>query len=45
LQRGQASIKPKVDYEEKNILFLEDKDWADKFFKRVLECVSKEVAL
>jgi superfamily II DNA or RNA helicase len=35
LQRGQASIKPKEKYEEKNILFLEDRDWAEKFFKRV----------
>jgi hypothetical protein len=36
LRRGQASIKPKGEYEEKNILFLEDRDWAEKFFKRVL---------
>jgi hypothetical protein len=36
LQRGQASTKPKEEYEEKNILFLEDEDWAKKFFKRVL---------
>jgi hypothetical protein len=31
LQRGQASQKSK-EYEKKNILFLEDQDWADKFF-------------
>ena len=36
LQRGQASIKSQEEYEEKNILFLEDWDWAEKFFKRVL---------
>jgi hypothetical protein len=36
LQRGQASIKSKEEYEEKNILFLEDEDWAEKLFKRVL---------
>jgi hypothetical protein len=36
LRRGQASIKSKEEYEEKNILFLEDLDWAEKFFKRVL---------
>ena len=38
LQRGQASKKSKSqeEYEEKNILFLEDGDWAEKFFKRVL---------
>ena len=38
LQRGQASEKSKSqeEYEEKNILFLEDRDWAEKFFKRVL---------
>jgi len=36
LQRDQAKIKPKEEYEEKNILFLEDRDWAEKFFKRVL---------
>ena len=36
LQRGQASIKSQEEYEEKNILFLEDRDWAEKFFKRVL---------
>ncbi len=38
LQRGQASEKSKSqeEYEEKNILFLEDEDWAEKFFKRVL---------
>jgi hypothetical protein len=35
LQRGQASIKPKEKYEEKNILFLEDRDWAEKLFERV----------
>jgi hypothetical protein len=32
LQEGQASIKPKEKYEEKNILFLEDRDWAERFF-------------
>jgi superfamily II DNA or RNA helicase len=36
LQRDQASIKSKEEYEEKNILFLEDQEWAEKFFKRVL---------
>jgi superfamily II DNA or RNA helicase len=36
LQRGQASIKSQEEYEEKNILFLEDRDWAKKLFKRVL---------
>jgi len=36
LQKGQASIKSKEEYEKKNILFLEDGDWAEKFFKRVL---------
>ena len=35
LRRGQARIKSKEEYEEKNILFLEDRDWAEKFFKRV----------
>ncbi len=35
LRRGQASIKPKEKYEEKNILFLEDRDWAEKLFERV----------
>jgi superfamily II DNA or RNA helicase len=36
LQRGQAPTKSKEEYEEKNILFLEDQEWAEKFFKRVL---------
>jgi hypothetical protein len=36
LQRGQASIKSQEEYEEKNILFLEDRDWTEKFFERVL---------
>jgi superfamily II DNA or RNA helicase len=38
LRRGQASekSKSKEEYEEKNILFLEDEDWAEKLFKRVL---------
>jgi hypothetical protein len=38
LQRGQAieGSKSKEEYEEKNILFLEDRDWAEKFFERVL---------
>jgi hypothetical protein len=38
LRKGQASekSKSKEEYEEKNILFLEDRDWAEKFFKRVL---------
>jgi Type III restriction enzyme, res subunit. len=35
LQRGQAPTKSKEEYEEKNILFLEDEDWAEKLFKRV----------
>ncbi|MEW6655688.1 MAG: DEAD/DEAH box helicase family protein [Aquificota bacterium] len=37
LRRGQAieESKSKEEYEEKNILFLEDRDWAKKFFKRV----------
>lgn len=35
-RRGQASIKSKEEYEEKNILFLEDEYWAEKLFKRVL---------
>jgi len=41
LQRGQASIKSKEKYEEKNILFLEDEGWAEKFFKRVLHAQHK----
>ena len=52
LQRGQVVKDPKSKeeyekkkYEERNILFLEDKDWAKKFFEKVFECVSKEVAL
>jgi superfamily II DNA or RNA helicase len=38
LQKGQVSKKSKSqeEYEKKNILFLEDGDWAEKFFKRVL---------
>jgi hypothetical protein len=36
LQRDQAPTKSKEEYEEKNILFLEDQEWAEKFFKRVL---------
>ena len=40
LRRDQASIKSKEKYEEKNILFLEDKDWAEKFFKRVFACIT-----
>lgn len=36
LRRGQALTKSKEEYEEKDILFLEDEDWAKKFFKRVL---------
>jgi hypothetical protein len=38
LRRGQASekSKSKEEYEEKNILFLEDEDWAKKFFEKVL---------
>jgi Type III restriction enzyme, res subunit. len=35
LQRCQAPTKSKEEYEGKNILFLEDGDWAEKFFKRV----------
>jgi hypothetical protein len=43
LRRGQAigesgseeEYEKKKKYEEKNILFLEDGDWAEKFFKRV----------
>ncbi len=35
LQRGQAPTKSKEEYEGKNILFLEDGDWAEKFFKRI----------
>jgi len=37
LRRGQASekSKSKEEYEEKNVLFLEDEDWAEKLFKRV----------
>jgi len=35
LRRGQASIKPKEKYEEKNILFLEDQNWTEKLFERV----------
>jgi len=37
LRRGQAieESKSKEEYEEKNILFLEDRDWAKKFFERV----------
>jgi hypothetical protein len=34
LRRGQVSEKSK-EYEEKNILFLEDQDWADKFFNLI----------
>jgi hypothetical protein len=37
LQRGQAPTKFKWEYEEKNILFLEDPDWAKKFFEKVLD--------
>jgi superfamily II DNA or RNA helicase len=35
LRRGQSQrgIKLKEEYEEKNILFLEDSDWAENFFK------------
>jgi len=36
-QRDQASIKSKEEYGEKNILFLEDRDWAEKFFEKVLD--------
>ena len=38
LRRGQAieGSKSKEEYEEKNILFLEDRNWAEKFFERVL---------
>jgi hypothetical protein len=36
LRRGQARIKSQEEYEEKNILFLEDRDWAEKFFEKVL---------
>jgi len=38
LRRGQAieESKSREEYEEKNILFLEDRYWAEKFFKRVL---------
>ena len=36
LRRGQAPTKSKEEYEEKNVLFLEDGDWAKKFFERVL---------
>jgi hypothetical protein len=37
LQRGQASGKSKKEeYEEKNILFLEDQDWVKRLFERVL---------
>jgi superfamily II DNA or RNA helicase len=35
LRRGQASIKPKEEYEEKNILFFEDQNWTEKLFERV----------
>jgi len=35
LQRGQASGKSKGEYEKKNILFLEDGDWVDKFFNLI----------
>ena len=37
LRRGQVSIKSKEEYGEKNILFLEDRDWAEKFFEKVLD--------
>jgi len=37
LQKGQASIKSKEEYEKKNILFLEDGNWAEKFFEKVLD--------
>jgi hypothetical protein len=33
LQRGQASIKSKEEYEGKNILFLEDPEWVKKLFE------------
>ncbi len=38
LQRGQASgkSKSKEEYEEKNILFLEDQNWTKKLFERFL---------
>ena len=44
LRRGQASEKSKSknEYEEKNILFLGDKDWADKFFEKVFERVIRK---
>lgn len=35
LQRGQAPTKSKEEYEEKNILFLEDGDWAEKLFAKI----------
>jgi hypothetical protein len=35
LQEDRASIKPQEEYEEKNILFLEDKKWAEKFFAKI----------
>ncbi|MCC6012209.1 restriction endonuclease subunit R, partial [Candidatus Caldipriscus sp.] len=38
LQRGLAigGSKSKDEYEEKNILFLEDQYWAEKFFERII---------
>jgi hypothetical protein len=38
LRRGQTSekFKSKEEYKEKNILFLEDRYWAEKLFKKVL---------
>ncbi len=35
LRRGQARIKSQEEYEEKNILFLEDGKWAEKLFAKI----------
>ncbi|MFZ8785159.1 DEAD/DEAH box helicase family protein [Thermocrinis sp.] len=40
LQRGQARVKSKEEYEEKNILFLEDGDWSEKFFAKIFPCIT-----
>ncbi len=49
LRRGQVVKDPKSkeeyeekkkEYEEKNILFLEDGDWAEKFFAKIFPCIT-----
>lgn len=40
LRRGQARIKSEEEYEQKNILFLEDEYWAKKFFAKIFPCIT-----